>query len=440
MLTKFFEFFKGQGYQENIDMFSFPYDWRKDLRFAAKGLAAKVKQIVGDPPMKKVILIAYSLGAVVALYFLTDKNNHNFVDKLILLAPPLHGCPKYVGTLMFGKNFPPWGFRKISPVGGWDVEFMKKLVRNMPALYQFALEEWYETHVGGVIKDAIAGTTIKFTDLASKFPGEYNDALIKNSLAFRNELNRAWQSHAFAETYILTGSSINTITEIILENGRLKEQRETPKGDETVPSISLENILPQISTKQLLQQSSYSKGTIKHFQPNDARRLIIFENMSHGDIVQDQTVLGEVMKIIRSPSIIPVPIILGQLDPWVLRNRTQGGGGPLTTGDSRKEVKVVQDMLLALGYNIGPAGATGIFDNNTVLAVRKYQGSQSPQDSKPHLDFNSNPLGVDGLVGPLTADALNRSLVGRWYNTYETPDKVKKNYNEIKTGKKVILN
>ena len=29
MLTKFFEFFKGQGYQENIDMFSFPYDWRK---------------------------------------------------------------------------------------------------------------------------------------------------------------------------------------------------------------------------------------------------------------------------------------------------------------------------------------------------------------------------------------------------------------------------
>jgi hypothetical protein len=37
------------------------------------------------------------------------------------------------------------------------------------------------------------------------------------------------------------------------------------------------------------------------------------------------------------------------------------------------------------------------------------------------LGWDGEPLRRDGLVGPRTSDALNRMMVGRWYERYETP-------------------
>jgi len=74
-----------------------------------------------------------------------------------------------------------------------------------------------------------------------------------------------------------------------------------------------------------------------------------------------------------------------------------------------KLVKQLQMFLLALGYgldNSGPAGdgVDGVFGDSTDSAVREFQ--------KQHTDFNGDPLKEDGKVGPKTADALNRALVG----------------------------
>jgi peptidoglycan hydrolase-like protein with peptidoglycan-binding domain len=54
----------------------------------------------------------------------------------------------------------------------------------------------------------------------------------------------------------------------------------------------------------------------------------------------------------------------------------------------------------------------GTFGNSTEDAVKQFQ--------KEHKDWDGNALKVDGLVGPETADALNREMVGRWYNLYKT--------------------
>jgi hypothetical protein len=45
--------------------------------------------------------------------------------------------------------------------------------------------------------------------------------------------------------------------------------------------------------------------------------------------------------------------------------------------------------------------------------VRKFQENNK--------DIDGVPLKVDGMVGPRTADALNRRMVGVWYDKYETP-------------------
>ncbi|HIH44870.1 MAG TPA: peptidoglycan-binding protein, partial [Candidatus Methanoperedenaceae archaeon] len=96
--------------------------------------------------------------------------------------------------------------------------------------------------------------------------------------------------------------------------------------------------------------------------------------------------------------------------------------------DRDLHVVTLQKMLLALGYDLGKTGpkkdgVDGKFGDATEKAVRKYQGD--PELSP--VDWEGNPLKVDGLVGPRTSDALNRHFVGSttagltYYEVYQTP-------------------
>jgi len=124
----------------------------------------------------------------------------------------------------------------------------------------------------------------------------------------------------------------------------------------------------------------------------------------------------------------------GPLMSWDLRNISQGGHGPLAKGDSREDlVKHLQEMLIALGHNLGTSGsnADGIFGSMTETAVKQFQSLLS--------DFNSNALASDGLVGPLTADSINRAMLGKWYDDYTVPPILVQHYEEVRKGKKFLL-
>ncbi len=87
---------------------------------------------------------------------------------------------------------------------------------------------------------------------------------------------------------------------------------------------------------------------------------------------------------------------------------------PLISGDSRNDiVQALQSALMVLGYDVGSSGVNGNFDDATEQAVKNFQ-----QDSK---DWKGNPLNADGKVEELTCDALNRNLVGSWFDSYQTP-------------------
>ncbi len=93
---------------------------------------------------------------------------------------------------------------------------------------------------------------------------------------------------------------------------------------------------------------------------------------------------------------------------------------PLVKDDDRPDlVCQLQKMLFELGYLIGPRsrfidGVDGIFGPDTYAAVRKFQA-----DNK---DWTGTALAVDGEVGKYTGDALNRAMVGLWYEKYESVD------------------
>lgn len=65
----------------------------------------------------------------------------------------------------------------------------------------------------------------------------------------------------------------------------------------------------------------------------------------------------------------------------------------LRYGDTGTCVKVLQNILLNKGYNIGASSATGYFGSGTELAVRRYQSTKLA-------------LTIDGVVGPATWNRL----------------------------------
>jgi len=48
--------------------------------------------------------------------------------------------------------------------------------------------------------------------------------------------------------------------------------------------------------------------------------------------------------------------------------------GPGATGEM---VKALQHALIANGYSVGPAGATGVFDNDTTSALEAFQDNSA---------------------------------------------------------------
>jgi peptidoglycan hydrolase-like protein with peptidoglycan-binding domain len=68
----------------------------------------------------------------------------------------------------------------------------------------------------------------------------------------------------------------------------------------------------------------------------------------------------------------------------------------LCFGVTHADVELLQRNLSRLGYEIGPNGVNGIFDEHTEKAVKKYQ-----------QDHN---LTVDGTVGHLTGSHIDAAL------------------------------
>lgn len=118
----------------------------------------------------------------------------------------------------------------------------------------------------------------------------------------------------------------------------------------------------------------------------------------------------------------------GPLHAPALKNKSGGGKGPLGRPDFCSKdpelVKHLQKMLVTLGYDLGTSGpekegVDGSFGELTETAVKDFQDK--------NLDWDANQLEVDGRVGPRTSDALNRAMVGKWYDCYQTPGELAEN-------------
>ena len=268
-----FKFFANNGYTEGKDFFGFPYDWRKDLRVAAAGLSAKIAQVKQQTNSEKVILLAHSMGGLVARNYLTLPGAAGNVEKLFMLGTPHCGTPKAFVVIRYGKEGPlPW----VVFWGPTESDLMVATA-NMLGLYQLLPSRRYEALNGGGFF-SYNGRRLNLDDTYVRVYGGISPSLVGNALSFHDDLDAGWSRSPFPETYLMVGrggpsSTIGTV-DLTISGARMNLNFGRVEGDQTVTMLSGESL------------------------PVPGTRMFRFGGVEHGALARDGNVLRQVLALI----------------------------------------------------------------------------------------------------------------------------------------------
>jgi pimeloyl-ACP methyl ester carboxylesterase len=81
------------GYEENVTLFKFPYEWRDSNVHTADLLDDKIDQVKQICNCNKVDLVAHSMGGLVARAYIQSADYDQDVDQMIFLGTPHKGAP-----------------------------------------------------------------------------------------------------------------------------------------------------------------------------------------------------------------------------------------------------------------------------------------------------------------------------------------------------------
>ena len=301
--------FKNQGYTENQDLFTFPYDWRYGVtgKYAdgttnADLLAKKIKDIMAQTGASKVDVVAHSLGGLITKQYVINHPTDNHVGKAVFVGVPNTGAPKAVKGLLQGDNFGiPW----LS-----DSE-MKKVAANMPAAYDLLPDQQYYDVKGSYIKvidqtkclnnDA---TPCDVKDLNYQESNSFLNSQGYNSLAINNALNLHTQSFdnfdlrtVGVDLYAIDGCKSATIGKIAERKyidifGKSQTDFDMPfytLGDNTVPLESSTNLPIDSAKKYYALAANHGKMPSQEGIRQEIVNLISGSNLSTGSnlITQD---------------------------------------------------------------------------------------------------------------------------------------------------------
>lgn len=248
-----------KGYIAEKNLFFFPYDWRKDLRISAARLDSLVEQVKRKNGSKQVIILAHSMGGLVARQYIMTKSEK--VYKLITLGTPYLGAPKaYAGLLGEGCTF------SIGNVQIGDViaeacipspYTIKTLVPNFAAFHQLMPSPaYFSENRGGfvaTIKGQFTGNActgescLSYTETyTSPLVSNINYDLVIGSTKFHGDIDRLTNWNG-VNVIIFAGKNQQTIFgfEPLIEFNWWKLHTATKpiplvnmNGDGTVPTIS----------------------------------------------------------------------------------------------------------------------------------------------------------------------------------------------------------
>ncbi len=96
------------GYESEMNLFTFPYDWRRDNETSAHSLQGKVEDVQQSSGVSRVDLVAHSMGGLVARAYIEAVGGalyNDTVDQLVTLGTPNSGSPEAYLKWEAGEGF-----------------------------------------------------------------------------------------------------------------------------------------------------------------------------------------------------------------------------------------------------------------------------------------------------------------------------------------------
>lgn len=259
------EDFKTQNYEEGQTLFTFPYDWRKDLsEIASQNLTGQIDYILSQTAAGqaagKVDIIAHSQGGLVVKSLLQQLPQYQTkINKLIFVGTPHLGAPKAAKALLYGDSMGVdfWGM-------GLDPEEVKRISRNMPAIYELLPSQAYFAHTTGYLgvgerlnsdTPVMHVKTLGFAESQQYLKDQnLNAGLLDKAQAFHTpEFDNLNLQNSGISIYNFVGCQAATVSKIIKKpDGNFN--LDYTAGDETVPLFSADN-LPGATTFYALSGS-----------------------------------------------------------------------------------------------------------------------------------------------------------------------------------------
>ncbi|OGG58626.1 hypothetical protein A2765_02795 [Candidatus Kaiserbacteria bacterium RIFCSPHIGHO2_01_FULL_56_24] len=109
------------GYTPDVDLFTFPYNWRKSNVETAVLLKQKIDEVKAICNCDKVDLVAHSMGGLVARQYIQSVDYDQDVDQLIFLGTPHLGSPD--AYLM-------WEAGEVGPFGNFREAVMERILKQ----------------------------------------------------------------------------------------------------------------------------------------------------------------------------------------------------------------------------------------------------------------------------------------------------------------------
>lgn len=250
---------KSEGYEEDKDLFIFPYDWRLDTADNVNGVSEskveslkdKIDSILESTWSSKVDMVAHSMGGLLAKYYIkyVDRNK---IDKFIDIGTPHLGAPKAAKVLNYGDDM---GI-KFGPLG-LNFSEIKKISQNMPSVYNLLPSQkyfdttksdysYYLFDLGDVDSDGTIGKlSYESTEAFLKNTGR-NNLLLQTAESFHNDMDSFNPKEYGVQSYNIVGCGTPTVGKIFANNKKTLEDFQYQllyiSGDGTVPQRSAEGM------------------------------------------------------------------------------------------------------------------------------------------------------------------------------------------------------
>jgi pimeloyl-ACP methyl ester carboxylesterase len=195
----------------------FFFDWRRDIRLAARDLAAKVNSWF--PPGAKVHLVAHSMGGLVARSYAAQFPNWGNGGRLIMLGTPNYGSFT-VPRLLFGTNEVLQLVAKVD--FSHNVQDLLRIAKTFPGIYQMLPVRGHLNGLDVLYKSAtytLEPIAQQLLDDAEVFQQSISAAIDPARMVYVAGYNRR------------TMADLNDITQLGSDNGYVLSRR----GDGTVP-------------------------------------------------------------------------------------------------------------------------------------------------------------------------------------------------------------